>query len=204
MQTGIEAIHGEVRLDEESEAQIRVAVFYRRYHQMLVQYLRRQARCPETAEDLAQQLWLKLLESASRGGSIPPDEPGFRAFLFTAARNLFIDECRRKHGTARTAPQPPEDIERVLAERGAHAIGVDELVANQQARALLRRAVDDLPSCQREVVGLWLEQASIASMVAATGAPRDTVLSRKKYGFRKLRDALRPLEPLCPAGSLVS
>jgi hypothetical protein len=31
---------------------------------------------------------------------------------------------------------------------------------------------------------------SIEGMVAATSAPRDTVLSRKKYGFRKLRGSL--------------
>ena len=38
-----------------------------------------------------------------------------------------------------------------------------------------------------------MQEASIDGMVAATRAPRDTVLSRKKYGFKRLRSALEVL-----------
>jgi RNA polymerase sigma factor (sigma-70 family) len=181
------------RLDEESEAQVALAVLYGRYNDMLVQYLRRQARCRETAEDLAQQLWLKLLDWTRQGRFMPADEPGQRAFLFSAARNLFVDECVRKHAVSRTSRQPHEDLERELAERGSGGPGPDELVAQQQVGVLVARALATLPGCQREVVQLWMQEASIEGMVEATRAPRDTVLSRKKYGFRRLRGALEAL-----------
>lgn len=181
------------RLDEESEAQVALGVLYGRYNDMLVQYLRRQARCRDTAEDLAQQLWLKLLDWTRQGRFMPADEPGLRAFLFSAARNLYVDECVRKHAASRTTRQPHEELERELAERGATGPGPYELVAQQQASALVARALAALPGCQQEVVRLWMHDASIEGMVAATKAPRDTVLSRKKYGLKRLRGALEAL-----------
>ena len=181
------------RLDDESEAQVALGVLYGRYNDMLVQYLRRQTRCLDTAEDIAHQLWLKLLDWTRQGRFLPADEPGQRAFLFSAARNLYVDECVRKHAASRTARQPHEDLERELAERGTAGPGPDELVAQQQASALVTRALAALPGCQREVVQLWMQEASIEGMVAVTRAPRDTVLSRKKYGFKRLRSALEAL-----------
>lgn len=181
------------RLDDESEAQVALGVLYGRYNDMLVQYLRRQTRCLDTAEDVAHQLWLKLLDWTRQGRFLPADEPGQRAFLFSAARNLYVDECVRKHAASRTTRQPHEDLERALAERGAAGPGPDELVAQQQASTLVARALESLPGCQREVVQLWMQEASIDGMVAVTRAPRDTVLSRKKYGFKRLRCALEAL-----------
>lgn len=181
------------RLDDDSEAQVALGVLYGRYNDMLVQYLRRQTRCLDTAEDLAHQLWLKLLDWTRQGRFLPADEPGQRAFLFSAARNLYVDECVRKHAASRTARQPHEDLERELAERGAAGPGPDDLVAQQQARTLVARALEALPGVQREVVQLWMQEASIDGMVAVTRAPRDTVLSRKKYGFKRLRCALEAL-----------
>jgi len=181
------------RLDDESEAQVALGVLYGRYNDMLVQYLRRQARCRDTAEDLAQQLWLKLLDWTRQGRFLPADEPGQRAFLFSAARNLYLDECVRKHAASRTSRQPDEELERALAERGGTGPRPDELAAQQQASALVARALEALPGCQREVVRLWMQETSIEVMVAATQAPRDTVLSRKKYGFKRLRCALEAL-----------
>lgn len=181
------------RLDDQSEAEVALGVLYRRYHDMLVQYLRRQARCPDTAEDIAQQLWLKLLESARRGRFMPADEPGVRAYLFSSARNLFVDECVRKHASSRTTRQPHEELERELADRGTSGPRPDEQAAEQQLRDTVHRALSALPGSQREVVRLWMDDASIEEMVAATRAPRDTVLSRKKYGLRRLRCALGEL-----------
>lgn len=181
------------RLDDESEAQVALGVLYGRYNDMLVQYLRRQTRCLDTAEDLAHQLWLKLIDWTRQGRFLPADEPGQRAFLFSAARNLYVDERVRKHAASRTAHHPHEDLERQLAERGAAGPGPDELVAQQEASALVARALETLPGVQREVVQLWMHEASIDGMVAATRAPRDTVLSRKKYGFKRLRHALEAL-----------
>jgi RNA polymerase sigma factor (sigma-70 family) len=160
---------------------------------MLVQYLRRQTRCRDTAEDLVQQLWLKLLDWTRRGRFVPSDDSGLRAFLFSSARNLYLDECVRKHSVSRTTRQPHEELERNLAAQVGSAPRPEDLIAAWQVRAVVDQALATLPGCQRDVVRLWMDDASIESMVAATRAPRDTVLSRKKYGLRKLRGSLEAL-----------
>jgi RNA polymerase sigma factor (sigma-70 family) len=177
----------------DADSQVALGDLYSRYNDMLVQYLRRHTRCRETAADLAQHLWLKLLDWTQRGRFMPSDSAGVRAFLFASARNLYLDECVRKRTVARTSRQPHDQLERELAERGSSNPQPDALVAAQQADAMVGHALATLPSCQREVVRLWMDETSIAHMVAATQAPRDTVLSRKKYGFRKLRQALECL-----------
>jgi len=169
-----------------------VAGLYRDHHGLLVQYLRRRARCPALAEDLAQQLWLRMLELLERGGLLPSDPPGLRAFLLRSARNLFIDECLRRRAATRQSLHEPHELERLLAEHGQPEPGPEEQVATEQLRAGIARALDALPVEQREVVSLWMAGASIEAMAQATRAPRDTVLSRKKYGLRKLRSALQP------------
>jgi DNA-directed RNA polymerase specialized sigma24 family protein len=59
-------------------------------------------------------------------------------------------------------------------------------------------AVSRLPAEQRKVIGLWSGGASIRDMASACRAPRDTVLSRKKYAVARLRTLIEP--GLCPAG----
>ena len=48
---------------------------------------------------------------------------------------------------------------------------------------------------QREVVAMWCAGASIEGMARHAAAPRDTVLSRKKYAFARLRVTLAPIAP---------
>jgi len=44
-----------------------------------------------------------------------------------------------------------------------------------------------LPVEQRQVVALWADGMRIGAIATLTAAPRDTVLSRKKYALAKLR-----------------
>jgi DNA-directed RNA polymerase specialized sigma24 family protein len=50
--------------------------------------------------------------------------------------------------------------------------------------------VDRLPAEQRKVSLMWSQGASIREMAAACHAPRDTVLSRKKYAVARLRGTI--------------
>jgi len=43
------------------------------------------------------------------------------------------------------------------------------------------------------VIALWIAEVEPAAIAEITGAPRDTVLSRKKYALAKLRSALSDL-----------
>ena len=155
---------------------------FRRHRDGLFGFLVRLAIDRQIAEEVSQRVWLKLVELARRGGYRPDSKARFRTFLFTLARNEYIDQYVRKHEVARTEPLSAAQEEAPGDARN----GKDEMF-----RLQLREHIDDalatLPFEQREVITLWAAEYTIEQMVAMTGAPRDTVLSRKKYALQKLR-----------------
>jgi RNA polymerase sigma-70 factor (ECF subfamily) len=183
-------------LDLDSEIEVRFAVLAGRYGDMLRRFLQGLTRRPEVAEDLTQQLWLKLLEAARAGRFLPVDDVALRSYLFAAARNLFLDECVRKHGASRTVAHDPALLETLIGAGAGDDGGTPEDCCHRhQVTMEVRAAMERLPESQRAVVLLWMAGTSIESMVATTGACRDTVLSRKKYGMRRLRQQLAGLRP---------
>lgn len=177
-------------LDDDSECEIRFAVLVGRYGDMLRCFLLSLTRQMEVAEDLSQQLWLKLLEAVRCGRFRPQDDASVRSYLFAAARNLFVDECLRKHAASRTAACDPQSMEVLMHGQAIHAESPEDDCDRDRMQHMLHRAIEQLPAPQRTVIRLWMSGASIESMVRETGAPRDTVLSRKKYAFRRLRATL--------------
>jgi RNA polymerase sigma-70 factor (ECF subfamily) len=165
------------------------------YHALLVRYLTRMTRCPQRAEDLAQVAWLKLLGACSRGGCAGLDEPELRAYLFTIARNAFLDEYTRKHEAVRTCCVDPDMFD-TLADPGHGGMAPEESLEQQQSALRVRRALATLPAEQRRVILMWVRGTSIKDMAASCHAPADTVLSRKKYGFARLRARLGDPTPL--------
>ena len=65
---------------------------YRRHHGWLYTWLRRRLDCSETAADLAQDTFVKLLSKPRHIDNIP----GARGYLRTVAERLCIDFWRRK------------------------------------------------------------------------------------------------------------
>lgn len=181
---------GRPPLDEDSECEVRFAVLVGRYGDMLRCFLLSLTRQVEVAEDLSQQLWLKLLEAVRCGRFLPQDDASVRSYLFAAARNLFVDECLRKHAASRTAACDPQSMEALMHGQAIHVESPEDGCDRDRLQHALHRAIAQLPASQRTVIRMWMSGASIESMVRETGAPRDTVLSRKKYAFRRLRATL--------------
>jgi RNA polymerase sigma-70 factor (ECF subfamily) len=157
----------------------------------LIRYLRRKTRCPDRAEDLAQLAWLKVLASTQQGVH-PPTEGALRAYVFTIARNAFIDECTRKHDVVRTRVIDRAALEAITSPPDAAGNPETEL-QHSQTRDLIKRLLEVLPEAQRQVVLMWSAGTSIKDMAREAGAPQDTVLSRKKYAFARMRIELAGL-----------
>ena len=68
-----------------------VESLYHAHHNWLTGWLRRRLGCPDSAADLAQDTFVRVL---CTGPYVVPREP--RAFLATVARRLIIDNSRRK------------------------------------------------------------------------------------------------------------
>ena len=65
-------------------------------------------------------------------------------------------------------------------------------MASRQAAAQLRRLVEALPPAQREAFLLQAEGGlSLEAIAEATGTGRETVKSRLRYAFDKLRAGMK-------------
>ncbi len=163
-----------------------LACLFERNRGALLRFLTRLSRNRAIAEDVAQQTWLKVIDVARQGAFAAASGVTFRTWLCTLARNHFIDEYRRKFAATRSVPLPT-DLGATLAQ--IHRVAPDpaEPLDERQRNARLYKAMRRLPVEQRQVVALWADGMRIGAIAALTEAPRDTVLSRKKYALAKLR-----------------
>ena len=70
------------------------------------------------------------------------------------------------------------------------AQGPEELAERAHLETRIIRALNELPSAQQQTVQLWQAGHDLRTICEHAGAPRETVLSRKKYAFAKLRQRL--------------
>ncbi|MBA4044656.1 MAG: RNA polymerase sigma factor [Erythrobacter sp.] len=114
-------------------------------------------------------------------------QPGTRldSWVFRIARNHWVDDRRRAHNS-----KAHDDIGEMIDLAGDNGVAVVE--ASNEAR-MVRAAVDQLPSEQRDVVALvMLEEFSYREAADALGLPIGTVmsrLSRAKAALAKLLTA---------------
>jgi RNA polymerase sigma-70 factor (ECF subfamily) len=122
------------------------------------------------AEDVVQEVFLRLF----RGEAAAAAEP--RAYCFAMARNLALDELRRRRR------EPPSETETAAS---------DSAEETACARADTAAAMASLGREQREVVALRLNAGlRFAEIARITGAPLGTVLWRYQAAIRKLRTRL--------------
>ena len=166
-------------------------VLLNRHERGVYNFILRSCGNPAKAEDLTQDVFLKVIRSASRYKRTAK----FTTWLYTIARNCCIDHAR-KHGRVRhvsldrSVSGNEGDDDRTflnnLADDGADAGNVS--IIRKDFRARLKQALDTLPEEQREVFLLrevsGLKFREIADIV---GIPENTVKSRMRYALEALR-----------------
>jgi len=162
----------------------------RRYERMLANYFYKQCYDRALAQDLVQETFLRILRSADRYRP----EARFRTYLFTVARNLWIDQHRSRKAAPKTvsANVPLADDGTTLADTvPAPGIGPDARMLDREAAGMVREALERLPDGQREVwilsVDQDLKQKEIAEVL---GIPLGTVKSRMNAAVTRLRGLL--------------
>jgi len=158
---------------------------YRRHNGGLYRYLLRLSRHPETAEDVFQEAWGKIIKARE---SYRPTAK-FTTFLYRVAHNCFIDHIRRnkrhKHAQVFEPEHQPDpgDQPETLTERSL-------------ARRRLNAALLDLPDEQRDVFLLHEEAGlNLDEIASITDTNRETTKSRLRYAVNKLRAAIdEPVE----------
>lgn len=188
-----------VTMSDDDDAQLMLAyargemrafeTLYSRHRGALYRYLMRQARDPEIANDLFQEVWSRVIVNRVRY------EPRakFRTFLFTLAHNCFIDHCRRTK--ARPAGASIEDADAADLLPAEDEMRPDARLEREEASARYRAALASLPAEQRDVYLLHEESdLSLEEIARVTGVGAETAKSRLRYAVGKLKAALAVAE----------
>jgi len=155
-------------------------VLYERHNDSLYRYLLRLCKHRDTAEDLYQEVWSKIIKSRQRYRPTAK----FTTFLYRVAHNCFIDHIRRNKRHNNEVSIDPDDS---ASTTGEPEQVTEQLIAQQR----LNRALARLPQEQRNVVLLFLEAGlSLDEIASVTGVKRETAKSRLRYATAKLKAAL--------------
>lgn len=154
---------------------------YDQHRDALKSYLIRRLQCPDTAEDLTQETWLK----ANRSGSVPAAISNPRAYLFTMAANLATDYLRTETRRSELRGE----------YRGALCDSVDPLTPEQYLIAQdelkhLRKAVARLRPISRKIFYLSrFSGRSYTDIAAELGVSTTTVANHIRLVLDHLAEA---------------
>ena len=169
-----------------------IGSLYARYGP-LVYGLAAQAVDRGTAEELVQDVFLAVWRGAS---SFDPGKGPVRPWLLQIAHYRIANELRRRSRRPRTDGNPDEEN---LASFPDPVSDQAEETWRSHRRAILKRALEELPPPQRQALGLaFFEDLSHGEIASVLGLPLGTAKSRVRSGMARLRLKLAPL-----AGALV-
>jgi RNA polymerase sigma-70 factor (ECF subfamily) len=155
----------------------------RKYYQPLVRYLQRLVGNEQLAEEMHQQTWLSVLEHLDRFDARHVTG-GFKAWLFRIATNK-ANDFWRSSGRERAAK---EGLRRVTDEQLPAA---DFRLDGTEQEQKLRRAIDQLPDAQKQVLMLrYYSNLKFIEIAEMLGCPLNTALGRMHKAMLKLRDLM--------------
>ncbi len=155
------------------------------YQHRLLRYLISIVHERQTAEDIFQETWIRVLEQGHRYDP----QHNFVTWLLTIARNLAIDNMRRKH------PDALEDLP-PAAEPAVSGPGTFEIAVQHEQAAHLDGALDRIPGEQREAILLRFQEGmSLEEIAAVTRAPLSTVKSRLYRGLEAMAGLVKEVRP---------
>lgn len=177
-----------IRLQEGDSSALQEVVS--RYEGALVGFFIRNTRDIQLSEDLAQETFLKVYQQA--WDYLPLGK--FRGWLFRIARNLLIDDVRRRTNDALVrAIRRPHDAEDDILQRIASELKTATDQASQrEITKLVEAGLQVLPEEQREVFTLHhYGGLGLPEVAQIMDTPLATSKSRLRLAKEKLADYLR-------------
>jgi RNA polymerase sigma factor (sigma-70 family) len=157
------------------------------------------ARDAAVAEEVAQEAFVEAWRELRR----LRDPRTVGSWIAGIARNL-------ARSWSRTAARRRARTPAVTAELAAHVASPLDAALEQESRALVRRALDEIPAAYREALVLfYVHGRSVAEVAAGLGISEELAKQRLHRGRRALRDVLETrvegaLEQLRPSTTFTS
>jgi RNA polymerase sigma-70 factor (ECF subfamily) len=179
------------RLEDVDDGQLVVAIaggddaamaeVVRRHREPVVAFARRLVGDHARAEEIGQEVFVRLWERADR---FDPQRGVLRAFLLAMAHGRALDVVRSD--VARHRREERDVVGVRSSGRGAD----DQVVARSVAEAV-RNALSLIPESERRAVQLaYFDGQSYRAVASTLGEPEGTVKSRIRSGLARLRTAL--------------
>jgi RNA polymerase sigma-70 factor (ECF subfamily) len=164
----------------------------RRYRTPLVNFLFRMVRDSATAEDLAQEVFLRVYRARKQYSP----SAKFTTWMFRIATNLALNSIRdNRHRKMETSIDAPvDDEESAPRELPAREMRIDEHMVERDRSEFIRRAITSLPEKQRVAVLLHkyeeMDYGEIAGILDCSESALKSLLFR---AYETLRVQLAPL-----------
>lgn len=156
---------------------------YQRHRSTLLRYLTRQLQNQAIAEELFQEVWMKVINARERYQS----SAKFRTYLYHIAHNLLIDHYRKKRPESNNSNPGNGTLEQIVDP----VSNPERQASNQDKVQTLLELVSGLPDEQRETFLLKEEAGlTIEEIATTTETGTETVKSRIRYAMNKLRSGL--------------
>ena len=151
---------------------------YQRYRLPVFNYIFRQVKSQNTADDIFQDVWLRVIKSIHGYNH----QGQFLAWLFTIARNRLTDHWRQQK------PEEPVDIE---DEQIADSVLAEHVQFLKDCMERLLALLQILKPEQRDAFVLQQESGlSLDEIASISDCGRETIKSRLRYAMNKLRRGL--------------
>ncbi len=159
------------------------------YQHRLMRYLMFLTGRREVAEDLFQEVWIRVL----RNGSQYNGKARFDTWIFTIARNLVIDLSRKRTMTS-LDEMCEGDADARPFEIAEESPGPLEQFEGRENASEVAAVLQKLEPAYREVLTLrFHEEMSLDEIAAVTRAPLSTVKSRLYRGLAALKPEILKL-----------
>lgn len=171
-------------------------ILLRRYRLPMVSFFRRMVRDEAMAEDLAQEVFLRVYKSRERY----QPEARFTTWLYRIATNLALNAIRDRKDEVSDTPHEEDDGPPALERFVDPQPTVEQRLMQGDRERLIRQAVESLPDNQRAAVILHkyqdVDYRQIAGILNLSEGAVKSLLFRA-YGTLRVR-----LEPLLREGQI--
>jgi len=163
-------------------------ILMKRYQHQIFGYLMQSCRNKDLAEDIYQETFFRVIKSAGKYKT----NASFRTWIFKIARNLLIDEHRKKISRPSEITAFNEETGKdFLFESASKSPDAEKEMQAREIREALAKALAELPAEQREMF-LLRESGGLNFKEAAhiADCSLNTAKSRMRYAVLKIRKSL--------------
>lgn len=166
------------------------AEVFGKYRRQLGAFIARRIPSREEAEDILQDVFMRFVQTDALN---PVTQVA--AWLFRAARNRIIDHSRKRREERMPQMRGQDDESGFVSEITALLADEESSPEMEYLRTLVweevEKALGELPAAQRDVFELTeMEGFTFRELAEDTGIPVATLLSRKHYAVKHLRNRL--------------